>query len=68
MGLHYLPRKKSDPLSSSVDGDPRRAADELCAADAAARRPQIESRLQRLKDLYGWGDMELDDYRRERDR
>ena len=31
------------------------------------RRRQIQSRLERIKELYGWGDMTRDDYQVERD-
>jgi len=33
----------------------------------ATRRRQIESRLERIKELYAWGDMERDAYQSERD-
>ena len=31
------------------------------------RRHQIEARLERIKELYSWGDLDRDAYRRERD-
>lgn len=35
--------------------------------DAATRRWQIDARLARIKELYGWGDIERDAYQSERD-
>ena len=36
--------------------------------DRATRRAQIEARLQRIKELYGWNDLSKSDYVAERDR
>lgn len=36
--------------------------------DTAARRKTIENRLSRIKEMYGWGDMERADYLAERER
>ena len=36
-------------------------------SDEAARRRQIETPLQRIKELYSWGDLDAESCRRERD-
>ncbi len=36
-------------------------------SDEAAQRRQIETRLKRIKELYSWGDLDAESYRRGRD-
>jgi hypothetical protein len=36
-------------------------------ASEAQRRTKVKTRLERIKELYAWGDMDCDDYQRERD-
>jgi site-specific DNA recombinase len=44
------------------------AAERRDGDDREARRTQLEGRLARIKELFGWGDMEREVYRVERDR